>query len=163
MASSLMDCTPQQPNQLAEGLGEPPYRSDGETVPDRFERSAQWNPKTICPAGTELSPFMRYEMSQAERAVSSFTHYFARTCNSVAPEARESGADRRLASSSDSGSPGYSITPHGPFIRWHQNGRVMIEGRYSNGTIQGDWKQYRPDGTPVVSSEGIMLTAPLDE
>jgi len=40
-------------------------------------------------------------------------------------------------------------TLHGPYMTWHENGAVYIDGAYSKGFRSGNWKFYSPSGELV--------------
>ncbi|MGQ9622554.1 MAG: toxin-antitoxin system YwqK family antitoxin [Candidatus Caldatribacteriaceae bacterium] len=39
---------------------------------------------------------------------------------------------------------------HGTFTKWHENGKIMIQGTYRNGKKDGLWRECLRDGTPKI-------------
>lgn len=46
-------------------------------------------------------------------------------------------------------------TMHGPYLRWHENGHIAIEGNYAYGSKDGIWTEWHSNGEPRVEGEYV--------
>jgi hypothetical protein len=46
-------------------------------------------------------------------------------------------------------------TMHGPFLRWHENGHIAVEGNYAYGVKDGIWTEWHPNGEPRAEGEYV--------
>ncbi len=121
-------------------------------VPKGFSDSAKWNHSKICPEGSVLTPFTRYDYDAGQES-HGFKHYFGRSCAIIETDETQI-ASRKLASASSSDASTDSVVtviPHGPFIWWYETGGRMGVGSYDHGTLSLGATEYDPAGKLVAN------------
>lgn len=155
-------CTPGESgkNQMPRGVLDlrPRFEELTTDVPKGFSESAKWNQSKICPEGSILTPFTRYDYDAGQES-HGFKHYFGRSC-AIIESSETDVATRKLASVEPKSAerdletaevPPVTVIPHGPFIWWYETGRRMGMGSFDHGTLGLGALEYQPDGKLVAT------------
>ena len=140
ITATLFSASACSPKPEGRGVMSQPLESGGDViemsgdVPEGFFERMAWNDASICPEGAFLGPFTQYIDRKAKGAVQDRVQ-FGRSCIKV-PGAQPAG--RTPAASTSTGAL-FTEIPHGPFMWWDGEGRIVRSGTYVDGVLV-QWK-----------------------